>query len=139
MKVVKKTSARPALLVPRRFKIEMSESLPLALFDAPPQQKASHLPVVKVEPMVIDLTISDSDGDAQPVTMTRKRSSRSSISLSITSSSTSSDSSRCSGADDSDDGLRAWPSSFYVVDIVNGFEKCEVAAHGRNSKFGNWK
>jgi hypothetical protein len=49
------------------------------------------------------------------------------------SSSASSDSSHSSGADNSDDGLRAWPSSFYVVDIVHGFEKCEVTARGRKS------
>jgi len=41
----------PPLLVPQKFKT-----------------------VIKVEPIVIDLTISDSDGDTQPITMTHKRS-----------------------------------------------------------------
>ena len=132
------TSARPArpLLVPRKFKTE--PSIPLALFNAPPQQTASHPPVVKMEAFIIDLTISDSDGDTQPVTMPvmRKRSRSlnfSSPSLSMPSSPASSNSERRSGADNSDDGVRAWPSSFYVVDIVRGFEKCEAAARGRKS------
>ena len=130
-------SARPAhpLVVPQKFRTKVS------IFDAPPQQTASHPPVVKVEPFVIDLTISDSDSDTQlePVTiMTRKRSrslnfKSSSPSLSMPSSPASSNSEPRSGADDSDDGLRAWPSSFYVVDIVRGFEKCEAAARGRKS------
>ena len=124
-------SARPArpLLVPRRFKTEQLDSIPL---DAPPQPTARHLPVVKMEPIVIDLTISDSDGDTKPVTRTHKRS-RSYLSPSMPSSSASSDSSHSSGADSSDDDVRAWPSSFYVVDVVHGFEKCEVAARGRKS------
>ena len=129
-----KTSARPArpLLVPRKFKTEQLDSIPFD--DAPPQQTVPHSPVVKMEPIVIDLTISDSDADTRPVAMTHKRL-RSSLSSSMPSSSASSDSSRSSGADStgSDDGLRAWPSSFYVVDIVHGFEKCEVAARGRKS------
>jgi hypothetical protein len=88
-----------------------------------------------VESIVIDLTISDSESDAQPATMTlkRSRSSNTSTPSQSTPSSASSDSSPCSGADNSDDGLRAWPSSFYVVDIVHGFEKCEAAARGRKS------
>ena len=45
----------------------------------------------------------------------------------------SSNSKRRSGADNSDDGVHAWPSSFYVVDIVRGFEKCEAAARGQKS------
>ena len=94
--------ARP-LLVPRKFKTEPSDSIPLTLVNAPHQQTVSHSPVAKVESIVIDLTISDSDGDTQPVTMTHKRS-RSSPSPSRPSSSASSDSSHCSGADDSDDG-----------------------------------
>ena len=125
------TSARPArpLLVPQRFKTEQLDSIPL---DAPPQPTAHHLTVIKMELIVIDLTISDSDGDTKPVTRTHKCS-RSYLSPSMPSSSASSDSSRFSGADSSDDDVRAWPSSLYVVDVVHGFEKCEVAACGRKS------
>ena len=132
------TSAHPAhpLLVPQKFKIE--SSIPLALFNAPDQQTASHPPVVKMEPFIIDLTISDSDGDTHPVTMPvmRKRSRSlnfSSPSLSMPSSPASSNSERRSGADNSDDGVCAWPSSFYVIDIVCGFEKCEAATRGQKS------
>jgi hypothetical protein len=96
--------------------------------------------VVKVEPNVIDLTFSESDGDTQLVTMPRKRSRPSKFSSPSPStptsiSSASSDSSAHSGStsDDNDDGLHARPSSFYVVDIVRGFEKCEAAARGRKS------
>ena len=127
------TSVRSAhpLLVPRRFKTEPSDSIPVAMFDAPP--------VVKAEPIVIDLTISDSDDNTQPVPMTRKRSRTSKFSTPSPSTSSSGLSSpsesspHSSGVDDGDDGLRAWPSSFYVVDIVRGFEKCEAAARGRKS------
>ena len=100
--------------------------------DAPPQPTARHLPVVKMELIVIDLTISDSDGDTKPVTRTHNHS-RSYLSPSMPSSLASSDSSHSSGADSSDDDVRAWPSSFYVVDVVHGFEKCEVAARSRKS------
>jgi hypothetical protein len=138
------TSTRP-LLIPQRFKVEPSDfAIPLTTINTLSQRTALHPPhVAKVEPTVIDLTISDSENDdAPPVTMTplpRKRA-RSSNSLSPSSSpSTPSSSSSprlstASGdADDNDDSLPAWPSAFYVVDIVHGFEKCEAAARSRKS------
>jgi hypothetical protein len=130
----RQTSMRP-LLIPQRFKVEPSDfAIPLTTIDTLPQRTALHPPhVVKVEPTVIDLTISDSESDAQPVTMTRKRA-RSSNSLSP-SPSTPSSSPRSSTDDayDTDDHLPAWPSAFYVVDVVRGFEKCEAAACSRKS------
>ena len=123
------------LLIPQRFKVEPSDfAIPLTTIDTLPQRTALHPPhVVKVEPTVIDLMISDSESDAQPVTMTRKRA-RSSNSLSP-SPSTPSSSPRSSTDDayDTDDHLPAWPSAFYVVDIVRGFEKCEAADRSRKS------
>jgi hypothetical protein len=104
--------------------------------------------VVELEPTFIDLTMSDeedSDGipaptvtnnalplmdDAMPALKRNKRphsSSSPSPSLSTPRSSPN-------GSDESsDDSPPAWPGSFYVVDIVRGFEKCDEGRRERRS------
>jgi len=92
-----------------------------------------HHIVVKVEPTIIDLTMSDEEDDVMPALMTGKHvhSSRSSISLSPSLSPSPSPHSSPNETDESsDDSLPAWPAEFYVVDIIQGFEKCDEAHCG---------
>lgn len=97
--------------------------------------------VIKVEPTVIDLTMSDEEDDSihVPITHKRARSSKSSssdssvVSVSASSSTPHSSTTGIEIEDESDDPLPAWPTEFYVVDIVQGFEKCEEARRGRRS------
>ena len=68
-----------------------------------------------------------------PILHKHARSSNPSSSESSISTSSSMLRSSAHETDDSDDPLPAWPTEFYVVDIVHGFEKCEEARCGRRS------
>jgi hypothetical protein len=94
--------------------------------------------VVKVEPTVIDLTMSDEEDDTIHIPTVHKRARSNSFSSHSSSASVSpSPSTPCLSIneteDNSDDPLPAWPTEFYVIDIVRGFEKCEEARRGRRS------
>jgi hypothetical protein len=115
------------------MKVELSD---FALNSNTTSHRMAPLPhhhiAVKVEPTMIDLTMSDEE-EAMPAPMTGKRvrSSRSSISLSSSLSPSPSPHSSPNETDEgSDDSLPAWPAEFYVVDIVQGFEKCDEACRG---------
>lgn len=133
-----KISRRP-LIIPRRFKMEPSDfNSSIATFHPtlPHVNNVKMEPIkIKMEPMVIDLTISDPEDEAIksiPVTMTRKRE-RFPHFLSSPSPSLSSSSSPSLGHSTSDDDGLNWPSDFYVVDIVHGFRKCDAARRNRKS------
>lgn len=125
---------RPPLIIPRQFKTEPSDfAIEFAMSnndDLPSRSTASHptaphVDEVKIEPMVIDLTISDPEDETIPVTRKRARSPQhSSLSLSP---------SLSLGHITSNDDEPVWPSDFYVVDIVHGFKKCEAARRNRTS------
>jgi hypothetical protein len=119
------------LVIPQRFKTEPSDFNGLSTFinDDSPTQSPTRVNKVKMEPMVIDLTISDSEDETIPATITRKRA-RSQASR--FSSSPSPSPSLSLGHSGDDDEL-IWPSDFYVVDIVQGFKKCEAARRSRTS------
>jgi hypothetical protein len=94
---------------------------------------------VKVEATVINLTMSDEEDDTihVPIIRIHKRA-RSSNSSSFESSvSLSTPSTPRSSPDETEDNtdnpLPTWPTEFYVVDIIQGFEKCEEARRGRRS------
>ena len=82
-----------------------------------PQTSDVALPVkVKAEPMFVDLTISDPE-DHHPPTVSRKHS-------------RSPTSSENSGEDDVG---HMWPTDFYVVDVVKGFDRCLKACRTHKS------
>ena len=101
--------------------------------DSPTQSTASRLAPprvdrVKMEPMVIDLTISDPEDETTPVPMTHKC-----ACSSHSSSSPSPSLSPSLGHSTSNDDALAWPSDFYVVDVMHGFKKCEAAHRNQTS------
>jgi len=149
------TTLKQPLVVSSRYKVEPSDlvlDLVASNSDATSRTQLPQ-PVVKLEPRTIDLTMSDADTTSRPqspqpvviidLTMSdagddttpapvrnkRTHSSRSSSSPSIPSSLSP------DGTDKSSDDspLPAWPADLYVVDIVQGFEKCEEACRGRRS------
>ena len=75
----------------------------------------------KAEPMFVDLTISDSDEDCPPITLSRK------CCWSLWSPCTVGESS------DGSDVEHTWPTDFYVVDVVKGFDKCLKASRSHKS------
>jgi hypothetical protein len=106
--------------------------------DPTPHQMATSLcHVVKVEPTFIDLTMSDAEDDAlAPMdnvmpAPTKKKHARSSSSPSPSLSTPRSSPNETE--ESSDDSPPAWPAAFYVVDIVQGFEKCDEAHRERRS------
>jgi hypothetical protein len=112
-------------------------------------QTASPVRTIKVErsePSFIDLTLSDDDNaTAEAITIKkeldlslsdagsprryRKVHKRAHSSTSISSSSLSDSESSSSSLSE----MPVWPSDFYVVDIVYGFEKCESASRVRGN------
>ena len=86
-----------------------------------------------VELTVIDLMLSDPEDNAMPAPMKNKcthlLSPSTSPSLSPPTPSSSSNKIQVTN-NSSDDLLSAWPTEFYVVDIVQGFKKYDEAHHG---------
>lgn len=137
---LKKTTRPP--LAPSRYKVKPSDSMvDLAPSDSddgsctwpsrpvatpctqPPQ------PIVKQEPKIIDLTEDDVKDDLPaPV---RKKRARPSSSPSLPSTPRLSPDGTDESSDDSP--VPAWPADFYIVDIVQGFEKCDEACRGQRS------
>jgi len=107
--------------------LSMSDADPTS--SIPPSQ-----PIVKLELKVIDLTMSDpSDAEESNVSMPtpiRNKYAHSSRSPSLPSTPSLS----LDGDKSSDDSLHpSWPADFYVVDIVQGFKKCDEAHCGQRS------
>ncbi len=129
-----KTTTRPPIL-PSRYKTASNSVLHLTPSDSDAGSRAQPLhPSVKLESTLIDLTMSDaSDAEKSNVPMPapiRNKRARSSRSPSLPSTPSLS----LDGDESSDDSLHpAWPADFYVVDIVQGFKKCDEARRGRRS------
>lgn len=125
---------RRPLMVPQRFKTEPSDfavGMTMLHDDEPAQRFASRPAHIKSKPLVIDLTISDQEDGTAPVTTARKRARSAYSSTSRSASSPSPSLGHITDSIDEDEA--AWPSDFYVVDIVHCFKKCKAARRNRTS------